>query len=46
MLVGSKGYMPINPNGIEIQKDKGADKTPNKNAFTNWLVGSGEFLSL
>lgn len=33
MLVASVGYTPINPNGIEIQSDKGIEITPNRNAF-------------
>ncbi len=46
ILVASAGYAPIDPNGIDIQNDTGTDNTPNKNAFTNWPVGSGDFLSL
>ena len=46
MLVASTGYNPIIPNGIEIQNETGTDKIPNRNAFTNCPVGSGDFLSL
>ena len=46
MFVASAGYIPINPNGIEIQSDKGIEITPNRNAFTSCPVGSGDFLSL
>ena len=46
ILVASTGYSPIIPNGIEIQNETGTDKTPNRNAFTNFPVGSGDFLSL
>ena len=35
-----------NLKGIDAQKDNGTDKTPNKNAFTNCPVGSGDLLSL
>ena len=28
MLVASAGYTPINPNGIDIQKDNGIDNIP------------------
>ena len=46
ILVVSVGYTPINPNGIDIQRDNGTDNIPQRNAFTNCPVGSGDFLSL
>ena len=46
MLVASAGYTPINPSGINIQNDNGADNIPNRNAFTNCPVDSSDFLSL
>ena len=46
MLVASTEYTPINPKGIDIQSDNGTDNIPQRNAFANCPVGSGDFLSL